>query len=49
MRSREFCARSACDVSVHDAEPEAEPEAGYSTASRRGSLVRTRNAMLLFR
>jgi len=29
--------------------PEPEPEAGYSTASRRGSLARTRNAMLLFR
>ena len=28
---------------------EPEPEAGYSTASRRGSLARTRNAMLLFR
>ena len=28
---------------------EPEPEAGYSTASRRGSLARTRNAMPLFR
>jgi len=32
-----------------EAGPEPEPEAGYSTASRRGSLARTRNAMLLFR
>ena len=28
---------------------EPEPEAGYSTASRRVSLARTRNAMLLYR
>jgi len=28
---------------------EPEPEAGYSTASRRGSLARTRDVMLLFR
>ena len=52
MRSWEVWARSAGDVSVADAgtgpeaEPEAEPEAGYSTASRRGSLSRTRDAML---
>ena len=32
-----------------EAEPEADREAGYSTASRRGSVARTRNAMLLFR
>ena len=32
-----------------EARPEQEPEARYSTASRRGSLARTRNAMLLFR
>ena len=28
---------------------EPKPEAGYSTASRRGSLARTRDVMLLFR
>jgi len=45
----------ARDISVPDvglgleAGPEAESEAGYSTASRRGSLARTRDAMLLFR
>ena len=32
-----------------EAGPEPEPEAGYSTASRRGSLARTPNAMPLFR
>jgi len=32
-----------------EAEPEADREAGYSTASRRGSVARTRDAMLLFR
>ena len=32
-----------------EAGPEPEPEAGYSTASRRGSLARTRNVMLFFR
>jgi len=31
-----------------EAGPEPEPEAGYGTASRRGSLARTRYAMLLF-
>jgi len=33
-------------MSISEAGPEPEPEAGYSTASRRGSS-RTRNAMLL--
>ena len=48
-------AGTARDIGVLDlglgleAGPEPEPEAGYSTASRRGSLARTRNAMLLFR
>jgi len=32
-----------------EAGPEPEPEAGYSTASRRGSLARTSDAMRLFR
>jgi len=32
-----------------EAGPGPEPEAGYSTASRRGFLARTRNAMLLIR
>ena len=43
----------ARDIGVLDLElgleagPEPEPEAGYSTASRRGSLARTRDAMIL--
>jgi len=32
-----------------EAGPEPESEAGYSTASRRGFLARTRNVVLLFR
>ena len=48
-------AGTARDIGVFDlglgleAGPEAESEAGYSNTSRRGSLARTRNAMLLFR
>ena len=51
----EVWAGRARDIGVLDlglgleAGPEPKPEAGYSTASRRGSLARTRNAMLLFR
>ena len=57
MCSWEVWAGRARDISVLDlglgleAGSEPEPEARYSTstASRRGSLARTRNAMLLFR
>ena len=51
----EVWAGRARDIGVPDlvlgleAGLEPEPQAGYSTASRRGSLARTRNAMLLFR
>jgi len=51
----EVWAGRARDIGVLDlglgleAGPEQEPEAGYSTASWRGSLARTRNVMLLFR
>jgi len=51
----EVWAGRARDIGVLDlglgleAGPEPEPEAGYSTASWRGSLARTRDAMLLFR
>ena len=53
--SWEVWAGRARDIGVLDLElgleagPKPEPEAGYSTALRRGSLARTRNAMLLFR
>jgi len=49
--SWEVWAERARDIGVPDLGLglEAEPEAGYSTASRRGSLARTRDAMLLFR
>jgi len=51
----EVWAGKARDIGVLDLEmgleagPEPEPEAGYSTASRRGFLARKRDAMLLFR
>ena len=51
----EVWAGIARDIGVLDlglgleAGPEAEPGAGYSTASRRGSLARMRDVMLLFR
>ena len=51
----EVWAGRARDIGVLDLElgleagPEPEPEAVYSTALKRGSLARTRNAMLLFR
>jgi len=53
--SWEVWAERARDIGVPDlglgleAGPEPEPEAGYSSPSRRGSLSRTRDAMLLFR
>ena len=53
--SWEVWAERARDIGVPDlglgleAGPEPEPEAGYSSPSRRGSLARTRDAMLLFR
>jgi len=51
--SQEVWARRARDSGVLDVglglEAGPEPEAGYSTASRRGCPSRTRDAMLLFR